>query len=153
MSVSIKYKGNEIASMSASGTKTLKTAGKYCEGDITVQNTEGGAAFPFETIKTVTIDDGIITFTSTKRYNILLAKQQNGKMLAAVLADASASADPYGLQDYKYNIGETRRTVVKLSVTSTTTGGTTTYTYTWKIADGSGSAVYSGTFDLYGYAW
>lgn len=34
--VSIKYKGNEIATMDASGTKTLLTSGKYCEGDISV---------------------------------------------------------------------------------------------------------------------
>lgn len=34
--VSIKYKGNEIATMNASGTKTLLTSGKYCEGDISV---------------------------------------------------------------------------------------------------------------------
>lgn len=40
MSVSIKYKGNEIASMTATGTKTLKTGGKYCEGNISVENTE-----------------------------------------------------------------------------------------------------------------
>ena len=42
MSVSIKYKGNEIAALTATGTKTLNTAGKYCEGDITVENTESG---------------------------------------------------------------------------------------------------------------
>ena len=42
MSVSIKYKGNEIAKLTATGTKTLNTAGKYCEGDITVENTESG---------------------------------------------------------------------------------------------------------------
>ena len=42
MSVSIKYKGNEIASMTATGTKTLNTEGKYCEGNITVENTESG---------------------------------------------------------------------------------------------------------------
>ena len=33
----INYKGNPIAELSESGTKTLKTAGKYCEGDITVE--------------------------------------------------------------------------------------------------------------------
>lgn len=44
MSVSIKYKGSEIAALAATGTKTLNTAGKYCEGDITVQNTEGGGS-------------------------------------------------------------------------------------------------------------
>ena len=42
MSVSIKYKGSEIAKMTASGTKTLNTDGKYCEGDIVVENTESG---------------------------------------------------------------------------------------------------------------
>lgn len=37
MGVAIKYKGSTIASMNADGTKTLKTAGKYCEGDIGVE--------------------------------------------------------------------------------------------------------------------
>ncbi len=34
--VTINYEGNEIASMSASGTKTLLTQGKYCTDDIEV---------------------------------------------------------------------------------------------------------------------
>lgn len=37
MGVAVKYKGNQIASMAESGTKTLKTGGAYCEGDITVE--------------------------------------------------------------------------------------------------------------------
>lgn len=40
MSVSIKYKGNEIAKLTETGTKTLNTEGKYCEGNISVENTE-----------------------------------------------------------------------------------------------------------------
>lgn len=40
MSVNIKYKNNSIATMSGTGTKTLKTSGKYCEGDIIVENTK-----------------------------------------------------------------------------------------------------------------
>lgn len=35
--VTIKYKGQSIATMDASGTKTLGTSGKYCEGDIGVE--------------------------------------------------------------------------------------------------------------------
>ena len=35
--LTIKFKGNPIVELSDSGTKTLKTAGKYCEGDITVE--------------------------------------------------------------------------------------------------------------------
>lgn len=39
MGVAIKYKGSTIASMNADGTKTLKTAGRYCEGNIGVEYT------------------------------------------------------------------------------------------------------------------
>lgn len=35
--VAISYKGSQIATMDSSGTKTLNTQGKYCEGNITVQ--------------------------------------------------------------------------------------------------------------------
>lgn len=37
MGVEIKYKGNQIVSMAESGTKTLKTSGTYCEGNIIVE--------------------------------------------------------------------------------------------------------------------
>lgn len=49
MSVNIKYKNNSIAKLTDTGTKTLKTAGKYCEDDIIVENTKdgGGATEPF----------------------------------------------------------------------------------------------------------
>ena len=42
MSVNIKYKNNSIAELSDTGTKTLKTAGKYCEGDIIIENIKDG---------------------------------------------------------------------------------------------------------------
>ena len=42
MSVNVKYKNNSIAELSDTGTKTLKTAGKYCEADIIVENTKDG---------------------------------------------------------------------------------------------------------------
>lgn len=51
MSVNIKYKNNSIAELSDTGTKTLKTAGKYCEDDISVEYTKptggGGATEPY----------------------------------------------------------------------------------------------------------
>ena len=47
--LTIKFKGNPIVELSDSGTKTLKTAGKYCEGDISVEYAKpaggGGAMF------------------------------------------------------------------------------------------------------------
>ena len=42
--VTINYKNNTIATMQGEGTKVLKTGGKYCEGDITVDYVPGGAA-------------------------------------------------------------------------------------------------------------
>lgn len=47
--VEISYRGNVISSMSASGTKTLQTSGKYCDDDITVVYTSpggGGVTLP-----------------------------------------------------------------------------------------------------------
>lgn len=38
--IAINYKGSSIATMDASGTKTLLTSGKYCEADITVVYTK-----------------------------------------------------------------------------------------------------------------
>lgn len=38
--IAINYKGSSIATMDASGTKTLLTSGKYCEADIIVQYTK-----------------------------------------------------------------------------------------------------------------
>lgn len=53
--LTIKFKGQPIVEMTESGTKTLKTAGKYCEGDITVEYAKpaggGGSGFA-ETILT-----------------------------------------------------------------------------------------------------
>lgn len=40
--VTISYKGSTIATMSSSGTKTLNTAGTYCEDDITIDYTKTG---------------------------------------------------------------------------------------------------------------
>ena len=42
MSVNVKYKNNSIAELTDTGTKTLKTAGKYCEADIVIENTKDG---------------------------------------------------------------------------------------------------------------
>ena len=46
MSVTVKYKGNAIASANTDTTKTLKTSGKYCEGDIIIENVQDGGITP-----------------------------------------------------------------------------------------------------------
>ena len=44
--VTVKYKGNTIAEMSAAGTKTLNTSGAYCEGDIEVSYAPNAPTVP-----------------------------------------------------------------------------------------------------------
>ena len=45
--ITISYKGADIATMDASGTKTLLTEGKYCEDDITLSYTKpSGGSIP-----------------------------------------------------------------------------------------------------------
>lgn len=44
--ITISYKGATISEVSASGTTTLETAGKYCEDDITLQYVKSGGATP-----------------------------------------------------------------------------------------------------------
>ena len=44
MSVNVKYKNNSIAELTDTSKKTLKTAGKYCEADIIVENTKDSEA-------------------------------------------------------------------------------------------------------------
>ena len=71
--VTITYKGNSIATMSASGTKTLLTEGKYCEDDITVDYTAptpsaGSATTPATTITVST--SGLITATASTSQSI-----------------------------------------------------------------------------------
>ena len=54
MSTSVNYKGNEIASFS-NGTKTLKTAGKYMEDDISIVDVDSGGGRP-------EVEPGDVTF-------------------------------------------------------------------------------------------
>ena len=66
--VSISYKGNEIASMNATGVKTLLTSSAFCEDDITVSYTKpsGGStvttvSFPARSIFD-SLSSGIIAY-------------------------------------------------------------------------------------------
>lgn len=67
--VTLTYKGSIIAEMDASGSKTLKTAGKYCEGDIGVNYVKpsgGGASTDNE--------DAILSRTITSYSNPRVTK-------------------------------------------------------------------------------
>ena len=62
--LTIRYKGQPIVEMTDTGTKTLKTAGKYCEGDISVEYAKpagGGSGGFAETIVTDVMENHIVS--------------------------------------------------------------------------------------------
>lgn len=59
--VTLTYKGSTIAEMSNSGTKTLKTSGKYCEGDIGVSYVKPSSGGSDELAKKIITGEGDIT--------------------------------------------------------------------------------------------
>lgn len=59
-STNISYKGATIATITGSGTKTLNTQGKYCEGNITVQCTDASGTTP----------SGSVTITENGTYDV-----------------------------------------------------------------------------------
>ena len=80
MSATVKYKGSTIAELTETGTKTLKTSGKYCEADIVVENTQDGGG---------TITDGIV----------VKARDADGKPTAADFYISVIDANMLGEQD------------------------------------------------------
>ena len=98
MSVSVKYKNNSIAELSETGTKTLKTAGKYCEADIVVENTKDSAPpiTGYYEANSVENDDGTQTLEITNGTSIVdgiivKARDENG---------LATSIDVYGNEVY-----------------------------------------------------
>ena len=59
--VTLTYKGSTIAEMSNSGTKTLKTSGKYCEGDIGISYVKPEGGTSDELAKKIITGEGDIT--------------------------------------------------------------------------------------------
>lgn len=82
MSVSIKYKGSEIAALTATGTKTLNTAGKYCEGDIVVENTESGGGGGGSTSETWVLDSAAYYADTGRTFNAVFTS--NGLSFSSI---------------------------------------------------------------------
>lgn len=65
MSTKVSYKGSVIANITETASKTLKTAGKYCEGDITIANTQDGGITP----------TGALSITANGTYDVSAVAQ------------------------------------------------------------------------------
>ena len=76
--VTINYEGSAIASMSASGTKTLLTAGKYCDDDIEVVYVSPGGSPVLQAKTGIVPGTSSITVTPDVGYDGLSSVQIDG---------------------------------------------------------------------------
>lgn len=92
--VSISYNGGEIASMSDSGTKVLKTQGKYCTDDITIDYTKSGGGGGDEQLFIFCNSTAYLNAGATINNNFLSAKA--AYYGAALVSGATVTFYTYG---------------------------------------------------------
>ena len=97
--ITISYKGNTIAEVSASGTTTLETAGKYCEDDISIDYVQSNPlAGKF----------GIAILNGDSTYNYTQNGQTSSTNLCFILFPDKAFGDQNMLSDnFQYNANNT----------------------------------------------
>ena len=90
--LTIKYKGNPIVEMTESGTKTLKTAGKYCEDDITVEYSKpAGGDHTYQVGNAVSVLEVNAGMFETRAVEHIIKKYYyNGVLLPELPADMLA---------------------------------------------------------------
>lgn len=78
--INITYKNSSIATMDASGTKTIETAGKYCEDDITIEYVRpsgGGVSVPAKAVNFRDYDGTIVNAYSKEEFLALSSMPAN----------------------------------------------------------------------------
>ena len=83
--VTIKYKGSTIAEMSGTDTKTIETAGQYCEDNIIVSS--NGYETGFLSLSVIDVTIGANTVANGSEAYIYLNELVNGCLCAASLLE------------------------------------------------------------------
>ena len=91
--LTIRFKGQPIVEMTDTGTKTLKTAGKYCEDDITVEYSKpAGGDHTYQVGNAVSILEVNMDMFETRAVEHIIKKYSyNSVVLPEIPADVLAS--------------------------------------------------------------
>lgn len=109
--VTIKYKGEDIATMNTSGTKTLATSGKYCEGDVQVvyadpeKPTQSKTVTPTASGFTVSPDSGKVLSSVVVNgdADLIASNVRSGKNIFGVVGTLVEGITPTGTKNISAN--------------------------------------------------
>ena len=102
-----------------------------------------GVDLPLTLVSTQTINDGVITFSSSTAYKLLIAKVSSNRIQFAAF-NAVGSINNIGSSDEPAGAF----LISQNYAVRTTTGNS--YTYTWTVATSSSSDFYENTIEIYG---
>ena len=155
--VTLTYKGTTIAEMNDSGSKTIRTAGKFCEADIGVEYVKpsggGGVLSGSITPAERTLELSFNVGNATVNHVLLLPKSETplkagGKTACGLLYNADAF--------WPYMVLQSNNAGASLQAPSTSTGGVSLDTLVQK--NGSVLTIKTpstnfGRFETIEYAW
>lgn len=103
-------------------------------------------SLPFTKVTHLYVDNGIVSFTSDKLYHTLIVSNgvSDPTLMTAIIE--ATGGNNYAHTENSRGMYNTSSTALSVSYNSSTS----TYSYTWRIANSSSNYMYEGNFDVYG---
>lgn len=155
--VKLTYKGNTILELSASGNKTIKTAGKYCEDDISLAYVKSGGGSGSDILYNGDFSVNTTGVTSWSAENSGTSEQRAVKIIDGwFLMECNAEKTSGGLKvipkkKYGYLLTQINRWFAGSTVTITAVVNGITYTQTGTMSSGASVGVATPWGNIYFY--